>query len=84
MIATHMHAISKRLYAYLGAQGGMAQYSDGKAILSCPLNGGMMMPCGERDMPERKPLELKRAFLSVNHAKFDAMMFWPKDKPWKL
>lgn len=58
MIATHRHAISKRLYSYIGNNGFMDQYSDGKgAILCCPPNAGLMIPCGEQaekakpDMP---------------------------------
>ena len=80
MIATHKHALSKRLYSYLGTQGDMAQYSDGTgAVMCCPVNGGMMIPCGEHDMNPRAPIALQSVFWHASFKKFNAMMFW-KDK----
>ena len=81
MIVTHQHALSKRLYSFIGVVGNMAQYrGDDGAVLCCPLNGGMMMPHGERAAPDPKVIECKREFWRASFKKFDAMMFWKGEK----
>ena len=66
MIVTHRHTISNRLYSFIGVQGIMAQYKDGTgAILSCPVNAGVMLPCGERDLTDQLTVQPKEKAITA-------------------
>lgn len=76
MITTHIHTITNKAYSLREIQFGIGQFHDGAgAVMCCAMNSGLMRPAAEREYVAPEPIHLKRAFVRVNHVKFNAMMF---------